>query len=408
MAAGRPRRRRINTCVACGVEAVTEPADAAVPGDTTTNNAAAAAVPHGAATAPKPAATASRVATETQNAVAVVHRLARTQPLPEALLAVIDGPLADSIADAAAYANDAISDATRAAYLGDWQDFAAWCCAQRVDPTVLPIHPVLVAAYLAGLAKSIGRSALRRRVAAIVYHHRRRGLVWSSQHPAIRETLIGIARTHGKPVRPAAALTSLEIKQLIGGCADDLHGLRDKALFLVGFAGALRRSELVGIDHQHLRFEANGVVIHIPRSKGDQDAKGADVTLPRMRGTADGIASDTCPVRALERWLTRARIRRGPVFRAITAHNTIEGRLTPDGVRKILLRRAAQARLTVHPSERLSPHGLRAGLITEAYLAGAPDEQVMQHTRHTDLSTMRGYRRRAKITADNPARLLDL
>jgi len=152
----------------------------------------------------------------------------------------------------------------------------------------------------------------------------------------------------------------------------------------------------------HLRFAADAVVIHIPRSKGDQAGKGADVTLPRMRG------DDTCPVRALERWLRRARITRGPVFRGITAHGTIEGRLSADGVRKILLRRAALAKLSVHPSERLSPHGLHAGLITEAYLAGAPDEQVMQHTRHADLSTMRGYRKRARITADNPARLLDL
>ncbi|HEY5302005.1 MAG TPA: site-specific integrase, partial [Acetobacteraceae bacterium] len=286
-------------------------------------------------------------------------------------------------------------------------------------------------------AGKVGRSALRRRVAAIVYHHRRRGLVWSSQHVAIRETLIGIARHHGKPVRPAAALTSVEVKRLIASCADlpgpaglaspaGLAGLRDRALFLVGFAGALRRSELVAIDHAHLRFEADCVVIHIPRSKGDQEGKGADVTLPRMRAAAAGAASDTdavgdtgavggagavsgtCPVRALERWLQRAKISRGAVFRGITAHGTIEGRLSADGVRKILLRRAALAKLTVHPSERLSPHGLRAGLITEAYLAGAPDEQVMQHTRHADLATMRGYRRRARITADNPARLLDL
>jgi integrase len=110
----------------------------------------------------------------------------------------------------------------------------------------------------------------------------------------------------------------------------------------------------------------------------------------------------------LERWLKKARISRGPVFRSITQHGKLEGRLSPGGVRKILLHRAALAKLTVHPSERLSPHGLRAGLITEAYLAGAPDEQVMAHTRHADLSTMRGYRRRARITADNPARLLDL
>lgn len=77
-------------------------------------------------------------------------------------------------------------------------------------------------------------------------------------------------------------------------------------------------------------------------------------------------------------------------------------------MRWILLRRAELAGLSVDPAERLSPHGPRAGFITEAYLAAAPDEQVMAHTRHGDVSTMRGYRRRAKITADNPARLLDL
>ena len=284
-------------------------------------------------------------------ALAVVRRLARTQHLPAELLAVLDGKLADAVAVAADYASDAISEATRAAYVGDWTEFAAWCRTQHVDPTALPIHPVLVAAYLAGLAGKIGRSALRRRVAAIVYHHRRRGLVWSAQHPAIRETLSGIGRTYGKPARPAAALTAVEIRQLIASCAEDLPGLRDRALFLVGFAGALRRSELVAIDHAHLRFAADCVVIHIPRSKGDQEGKGADVTLPRMRGADTGAVSETCPVRALERWLQRARITRGPVFRGITTHGTIEGRLSADGVRKILLRRAALAKL-IGASER--------------------------------------------------------
>jgi hypothetical protein len=173
---------------------VTDLVDPAAPNHAPTKNTATAVVEDTAAT---------------QQALAVVRRLARTQHLPPDLLAVIEGPLSDSIADAAAYANDAISDATRAAYLGDWQDFAAWCRTQQIDPTVLPIHPVLVAAYLAGLAKTIGRSALRRRIAAIAYLHRRQGLVWAAQHPAIRETLIGIARSHGKPVRPAAALTSV-------------------------------------------------------------------------------------------------------------------------------------------------------------------------------------------------------
>jgi integrase len=351
-------------------------------------------------------------AVDQATAVAIVQRLSRSQAIPEALERILHGPLAAAVAVAADYAGDAISERTEAAYKLDWIDFAAWCRTHGVDPSALPIHPVVVAAFLGTLGAAIGRSALRRRIAAIAYHHRRHGHVWAASHPAIRETLTGIARNHPKPVRPAAALTSVEVKQLLSSCAEDLAGLRDRALFLVGFAGAFRRSELVAIDHHHLRFEANSVVIHIPRSKGDQEGKGAEVTLPRMRRTdpmgGTAAASDTCPVRALERWLKKAHISRGLVFRSITQHGKLEGRLSPGGVRKILLHRAELAKLTVHPSERLSPHGLRAGLITEAYLAGAPDEQVMAHTRHADLSTMRGYRRRARITADNPARLLDL
>jgi len=150
------------------------------------------------------------------------------------------------------------------------------------------------------------------------------------------------------------------------------------------------------------------VVIHLPRSKADQEGNGADVTLPRMRHAETGAPSETCPVRALETWLRQAKIRRGAVFRAISAHGRMEDRLTARGVCTILQHGATLAKLTVHESERLSRHGLRAGLITEAYLAGAPDEQVAAHTRHGDLGTTRGYRRRARITGDNPARLLNL
>jgi site-specific recombinase XerD len=341
-------------------------------------------------------------------AVAVIARLARIDPRSETLRHLSQGLLGVAVEAAAGYARDAISPATQAAYHRDWIAFAGWCEEREVDAGDLPVDPVVVAAYLASLAETHGTSALRGRVAAIGYHHRRRGFAFLTTHPVIRETLSGIGRTHGKPVRPAAALTSVEVKQLIGTCAEDLRGLRDRALLLVGFAGAFRRSELVGIGYHHLRFEADAVVIHLPRSKADQEGKGVDVALPRMRHATSGAASETCPVRALETWLRKAKIRRGPVFRAISVHGHLEAGLTPRSVHTILRHRATLAKLTVHASERLSPHGLRAGLITEAYLAGAPDEQVAAHTRHGDLSTMRSYRRRARITTDNPARLVDL
>ena len=144
------------------------------------------------------------------------------------------------------------------------------------------------------------------------------------------------------------------------------------------------------------------MVLRLHRSKGDQEGEGADVVIAR------GAHPETCPVRAMEAWLRRSGIEYGAVFRRITAAGTIETRLTGNGVWKILRRRAAAAGLTVDATERLSPHGLRAGFITEAYLHGALDEQVQAHARQKSIATTRRYRQRAKVVAASPARLLDL
>ena len=230
--------------------------------------------------------------------VALARRISRGVPSAD-LQALLHGPIGDAVAEAAGYADDAIAESTRAAYVKAWDHFADWCRGKEVDPDALPLNPVLVAAYLSSLAKTHGASALRSRVAAIAYRHRRRGFVFLPTHPVLRETMSGIRRRHPRKVRPAAALCAPEIKQLLGVCPTDLAGLRDRALFLVGFAGAFRRSELVAIDREHLRFEAASLIIHVPRSKRDQEGKGADVTLPRMRDPDTGAVSETCPVRAI-------------------------------------------------------------------------------------------------------------
>ena len=244
---------------------------------------------------------------------------------------------------------------------------------------------------------ALGKSGLRARLAAIAHHHHQKGHLWSTRHPAISSTLQGILNQHGKPIRPSAALTSTEIRQLLGSCGGDsagtctgpegstnLAGMRDRALFLTGFAGALRRSELVAIDREHLRFRDVGLSIHIPRSKRDQEGEGADITIPWMRG------EDTCPVKAMERWLKRAGITHGAVFRGVTAWGTLENRLTADGVRKILLRRAELAGLTVDPSERLVAtwppggvhyRGLSGGRAGRAGDGAHPSERPLDHAR---------------------------
>ncbi len=312
------------------------------------------------------------------------------------------------IGAAAGCADDAISVATRAAYARAWAHFAAWCRDNGADPGALPNTPALVAAYLAALAATHGASALRSRVAAIACHHRQRGVAFAPTHSVIRETLGAIRGRHPRPVRPAAALASPEVKRLLAACPGDLAGLRDQALLLVGFAGAFRRSELVAIDREHLRFAASGVTIHVPRGKRGQEGEGAGVTLPRLRDASTGVVSDTCPVRALEAWLARAQLRRGPVFRGVNRHGAMEDRLTPGAVRLILLKRAGLAKLTAPAGERLSPQGLRAGSITQATLAGLLDQPMGELARHDDPRPTRDRRRRTRITGDNPARPVDL
>ena len=290
----------------------------------------------------------------------VIDRLARSGQVSPAVLAGLVGSFGQAVDAIAGDAGDGLSETTRRAYRRDWIDFATWCQAQAVHPGALPIDPVLAAAYLATLAGTLGHSALRGRVAAIAHEHRRRGLVWHAGHPVIRRTLQGIARQHGKSSRPAAALTAADIRQLVDTCAGDTAGLRDRALFLVGFAAALRAADLVAIDYTHLHIEAGGVVIRSARVKDGQPDRGLNITLPRIRDGA-GAVSQICPVQALERWLARAHIRRGAVFRGVTAGGRLGDRLSPDGVRHILRQRAKLAGLTVPAGERLSPHGLLAG-----------------------------------------------
>lgn len=316
----------------------------------------------------------------------------------------VPGPSPEALAALAAamdFADQALAPATLRAYRADWRHFCAWCQAARWAP--LPAAPETVAAYLASMAATHRGSAIARRLAALSRAHRLASQDWPSAHPAIRNTLRGIRRRHGKPPQQAAALATDEIKQLIGSCDQTLVGQRDRALLLLGYAGALRRSELVAVEHAHLTFAADGLRLLIPRAKGDQSGKGETLGIPR------GNAPETCPVRALEDWLRALSRARGPVFVAIDKRGVFGLRaLHPDAVRQVLRKRAALAGVTVANGERLSPHGLRAGFITQAYINGARDEQIMDHTRQKDLRTMRGYVRRAKLVTESPAKLLGL
>ena len=193
------------------------------------------------------------------------------------------------------------------------------------------------------------------------------------------------------------------LRRLVATCDPSARGRRDRALLLIGFAGALRRSELVALRVEDVVATAGGLRVRIRRGKTDKAGEGAELGLPR------GKHAETCPVRAFEAWQAVAKRKAGPLFRRISTGDTIgDTALHPDAVRRILSHRAGLAGITVEGFERLSAHALRVGFITEAYNGGVRDEDIMRHTRHRDLRTMRGYVQRAGLVDESPAGMIDL
>ena len=171
--------------------------------------------------------------------------------------------------------------------------------------------------------------------------------------------------------------------------------MRDRALLLAGFAGAFRRSELVGLDVSDLEFNSAGLIVNIRRSKTDQEGQGRKVGLPY------GSTPVTCPVRALEAWLAVLGTDEGPLFRGINRHGHLAGRrLTAQSVALVIKRRAAQAGMETRD---LAGHSLRAGLATAAAAAGVSERAIMAQTGHRSLATLRKYLREGSLFLENAA-----
>jgi integrase len=306
-----------------------------------------------------------------------------------------------ALAAAAALARKAAAPATLRAYKADWTHYAAWCASMGFVP--VPAEPKTVGAYLASLAGTHAPTTIRRRLSALGKMHRFNDLAWNPAHRDIQGPLQGLLRTEGRPVRKAAALSIAMLRQLVATCDASPRGRRDRALLLFGFAGALRRSELVSLHVEDVAAVGGGLRLRIVRGKTDQVGQGAEIGLPR------GKYAETCPVLAFEAWQAIAKRQAGPLFRRISVAGTIgEAALHPDAVRRILAHRTRAAGLTVDGFDRLSTHALRVGFITEAYGKGVRDEDIMRHTRHRDLRTMRGYVQRAGLVSESPAGVLDL
>lgn len=301
--------------------------------------------------------------------------------------------ITDLLETARTYASQAKAENTRKAYRKDWEHFANWCEARSL--ITLPAAPQTLAAYLAELATTHKVSTLQRRLAAISQAHKLAGQDNPTRAELVRLTMQGIRRTHGMKCNQKAAAVTADVLAMVGTLPDNLLGLRDRALLLLGFAGAFRRSELVGLDVEDLQWQEVGVAITLRRSKTDQEGAGT------LKGIPMGRRAETCPVRALNAWLEASGNTQGPIFRPMNRHGQVQpGRLSDKAV-ALVVKRAAQA--AGLDASRYSGHSLRAGLATSAAAAGVQERDIMRQTGHKSVNMVRRYIREGELFRGNAA-----
>jgi site-specific recombinase XerD len=287
------------------------------------------------------------------------------------------------------YLQASLSENTRRAYRNDIAHFLNW--GGRI-----PATPESVASYLAVHAQQLSFATLSRRVAAISRIHSIKRLHSPTHSELVKATLHGIRRLYGSAQRRVSPALLTHIKAMVNGL-QGTKGLRDRAMLLVGFSGAFRRSELVAIQVSDVQFVKEGVVIRLRRGKTDQGGKGRDIGIPYMRGKF-------CPVKAIMAWLAESEITSGALFRRVDRYgNVMTQGLTPQSVALVVKQRIAEIGLD---AKLYSGHSLRAGLVTNAAKRGVSAWKICQQTGHKSEAVMQGYIRNSQLFTDNALRMI--
>jgi integrase len=298
------------------------------------------------------------------------------------------------------YARQAASENTLKAYTKDWAHFARWCRMRGADP--LPSSSQLIGLYIADLAAPSGKapalsaSSIERRLSGLTWGYAQRGERLDRKDRHIASVLAGIRRKHARPPAQKEAILPEDLRDMLATLPHDLRGLRDRAILLIGFAGGLRRSEIVSLDHGKDDTPDSGGWVEILED-------GVLLTLRGKTGwreveIARGSSDQTCPVHALTQWLHYARIDFGPIFVA-TSRNGLKAtseRLSDKHVARLIKSCAREAGLRpdLPEAERVrlfSGHSLRAGLASSAEV---DERYVQKQLGHASAEMTRRYQRR--------------
>lgn len=288
------------------------------------------------------------------------------------------------------YARASKSAGTIRAYGSALKTFHAWCAERQL--IAVPAEVETVVNFLSDEADA-GRksSSIAQKAAAIRWAHKTAGYASPTETEAVQNVMRGIRREIGTaPVQKLPA-TAERIIALVAHVPASLVGKRDKAMLLLGFAGAFRRSELAAIEYEDLTFGKDGVDVLIRKSKTDQEGQGHTIAVPH--------GNHLKPVEALQAWIDASGIKSGPIFRAVSRSDKLaEDAVTGHTVANVVKRYAKAAGLDV---DMFSGHSLRAGFVTSAADRGADLNRIMDVSRHVDPRTVRTYIRRADRYKDH-------
>jgi site-specific recombinase XerD len=308
---------------------------------------------------------------------------------------VVPSPALEQVRE---YIRASKAENTLRGYRADWREFGAWCESHGICP--LPAAAEAVASYIAECAGRLKVGSIQRRINAIAEAHKAVRLESPTHHAMVTNTMKGIRRTKGTaPAQKAPALTE-DIRAMVDATDAGIIGARDRALILLGFASAFRRSEIVGLDVEDCTFTKDGLTILLRRSKTDAVGAGRKIGIPY------GSNPETCPIRVLQSWIELAGISTGPLFRSISRHGRVRpGRLSGIDVARVVKKLAERAGLD---PVKYAGHSLRAGHATSAAIAGASERSIMQQTGHRSVQMVRRYIRDGSLFRDNSGGKLGL
>ncbi len=290
------------------------------------------------------------------------------------------------------------SDATKRAYRSDWIHFSTWCESRGFDS--LPATAESILLYLSKFSESLKISSLSRHLVSISQAHKLAGYPSPTKDVRVREMLTGMKRTLMQSPNKKKALRSEHIRKIMSECVpDSTIGKRDRALLLVGFTAALRRSEIEELNINDIEFVPDGAIVHIKHSKTDKLASGARI------GISFASRIECCPIRSLRDWideLASQKITEGRLFRRVYRSGKIGDRLGDLSIADIVKKYVAMIGF-----DRLefSGHSLRRGFASSADAGGASFTNIMNQGRWKTASVCRGYLEKGELFNNGNAEL---